>query len=63
MIASTRKAATLSESLLDAMEAGDVEAARVAHDAIGRLRTPSSSPTDRVRVVDIGMRRKATRSE
>ena len=36
--------AAMAASLLDAVEAGDLEAARIAHDAIGRLLGHAGEP-------------------
>jgi hypothetical protein len=50
--------AAMAASLLDAVEAGDLEAARIAHDAIGRLLGDGAD----AEVVDLTGRRTPRRS-
>ena len=58
-----RMVAALSESLLDSMEAGDLEAARVAHEAIGRLlASRGTMPVDAASVIDIKRGQKPART-
>ncbi|MBX7192620.1 MAG: hypothetical protein K1X94_11210 [Sandaracinaceae bacterium] len=51
-----RMVAAMATALLDALEAGDLDAARIAHDAIGRLlrEDPGNDSAD---VVDLAARR------
>ena len=51
-----RMAAALSASLAEAMDVGDIEAARIAHEAIGRLLREGASG-DGGEVVDLARRR------
>lgn len=56
--------ATLSALVAGAAAVGDLEAARIAHDAIGRLLASSSAaPADLAEVVDLKTRRKPKRTE
>lgn len=57
-----RMAAALTASLAEAMAVGDLEAARIAHDAIGRLLRVGASG-DGAAVVDLAGRRKPTRTD
>lgn len=56
-----RMISELSESMVRAVSAGDVAAARIAHEAIGRLLDAAASDADgdrRAPVVDLAERRR-----
>ena len=51
----------LAAGLVAAVAAGDLEAARIANEAIGRLLGPSSAPAGTGAVVDLASARRAGR--
>ncbi len=56
-----RMVVELSASLAKAVAVGDIEAARVAHEALGKLLGSSNTSADEAEVVDLASHRKAKR--